>query len=361
MELALYEPDGGFFAPGSGAGRAGRDFVTSPEVGPLFGACVARALDRTGGTSSASPTRSSSSKPARATAGSRATCCAPQPRVPRRAALRARRAVAGAARASSASRSPLEPADEALGPFVARVADDEPVAVPAAGPVFASLDELPALAVDGVVLANELLDNLPFGIAEWDGARWHEVRVAVDGDRVRRGARARIRRRRAALTRVVDGRDVAVRRTRLPIPRGVEAWFDECGQALHTRRRGADRLRRRRRRAARRAATTGCAPTAGTNGAPARSTRRAAGHHRRRRARATSSARPRAAGFTLVADRTQAEWLRDLGIDELVDEGRRAWDEGARARRPRRARRPQPGRRSAPRSPTPPASALTAS
>ena len=55
--------------------------------------------------------------------------------------------------------------------------------MPAAGPVFASLEDLPALTVDAVVLANELLDNLPFGIAEWDGARWQEVRVAVDGDR----------------------------------------------------------------------------------------------------------------------------------------------------------------------------------
>ena len=45
MEAALYG-EGGFFASGQGAGRAGRDFVTSPEVGSLFGACVARALDR---------------------------------------------------------------------------------------------------------------------------------------------------------------------------------------------------------------------------------------------------------------------------------------------------------------------------
>jgi hypothetical protein len=27
---------------------------------------------------------------------------------------------------------------------------------------------------------------------------------------------------------------------------------------------------------------------------------------------------------------TQAEWLRELGIDELVADGKRAWDEGAR-------------------------------
>src|SRR3954469_22246907 len=45
VDAALYG-DGGFFATGHGAGRAGRDFVTSPEVGSLFGACVARALDR---------------------------------------------------------------------------------------------------------------------------------------------------------------------------------------------------------------------------------------------------------------------------------------------------------------------------
>ena len=33
MEIALYDPDGGFYTRGGGAGRAGRDFVTSPEVG----------------------------------------------------------------------------------------------------------------------------------------------------------------------------------------------------------------------------------------------------------------------------------------------------------------------------------------
>lgn len=43
MSLALYG-EGGFY---SGSGRAGRrgDFITSPEVGPLFGTVLARAID----------------------------------------------------------------------------------------------------------------------------------------------------------------------------------------------------------------------------------------------------------------------------------------------------------------------------
>src|SRR4051794_41453983 len=44
MERALYGPDG-FFSGGRGAGRD-RDFITSPELGPLFAAVMARALDQ---------------------------------------------------------------------------------------------------------------------------------------------------------------------------------------------------------------------------------------------------------------------------------------------------------------------------
>src|SRR3546814_12513768 len=44
VAAALSSPDGGFY---TGEGRAGRrgDFVTSAEVGPLFGTLVGRALD----------------------------------------------------------------------------------------------------------------------------------------------------------------------------------------------------------------------------------------------------------------------------------------------------------------------------
>ena len=44
MELALYHPSLGFYATG-GAGRR-KDFITSPETGPLFGKLVANALDK---------------------------------------------------------------------------------------------------------------------------------------------------------------------------------------------------------------------------------------------------------------------------------------------------------------------------
>ena len=45
MASALYDPTHGFYRHGGAAGRR-RDFITSPEVGPLFGQLVARALDQ---------------------------------------------------------------------------------------------------------------------------------------------------------------------------------------------------------------------------------------------------------------------------------------------------------------------------
>ncbi len=42
---ALYNPTTGFYAATGNAGGARGDFLTSPEVGPLFGAVLARALD----------------------------------------------------------------------------------------------------------------------------------------------------------------------------------------------------------------------------------------------------------------------------------------------------------------------------
>ena len=103
--------------PAVGPGAAG-DFLTSPEVGPLFGAVLARALDR-GGRSSAGPTRSWWSTPGPGPAPWPAPCWPPGRPWPssRRPPLRRRRAVSGPAGgatpawpSASASRSvPDEP------------------------------------------------------------------------------------------------------------------------------------------------------------------------------------------------------------------------------------------------------------
>jgi SAM-dependent MidA family methyltransferase len=227
----------------------------------------------------------------------------------------------------------LEPADEALGPFTQLTPGDTPVPLAGSGPVFVALDELPALEVTGVVIANELLDNLPFGIAQWDGARWQEVRVGLGGSGFDEGgleevlvpaAEADARR----LAEIADGTVVA-EGSRLPIPRGLDEWFAGCGRVLRhgelvvidyvddarglLERGPASWLRTYR------AHDRGTAPldTPGEQDITADVVREQVLHA------------ARAAGFTLASDQSQAQWLHDLDIDELVNEGRRTWEERA--------------------------------
>lgn len=180
METALYDPADGFFTGGRGAGRAGRDFVTSPEVGSLFGLLVSRALDDTW-------RRLGRPDPflvIEAGAGGgrlAADVLRAQP-----ACARALRYVlverSGPLRDAQRERLPVEPPDEALGPFL--VADGEtPEPQPGQGPIVTALDDLPAIRVTGVVLANELLDNLPVRLVERGAAGWFEVRVDRDDAR----------------------------------------------------------------------------------------------------------------------------------------------------------------------------------
>ncbi len=46
MAIALYEPGLGYYASGSGKFGPGGDFVTAPELGALFAACIATQLER---------------------------------------------------------------------------------------------------------------------------------------------------------------------------------------------------------------------------------------------------------------------------------------------------------------------------
>jgi SAM-dependent MidA family methyltransferase len=219
----------------------------------------------------------------------------------------------------------LEPAGEALGPFARQSPDDAPLPLARTGPVFVALDDLPALELDGVVLANELLDNLPFGIAQFDGAIWQEVRVALGDDELVEVLIPAEEHDARALHEITDGLTVGAG-ARLPLARGVESWFEACGRVLRhgvivaidyvddahglLQRGGDDWLRTYR------AHERGGAPLA----APGEQDI-TADLVRQQLVRAA-----RASGFTLERDQAQSEWLRDLGIEDLVRAGRRTWE-----------------------------------
>lgn len=146
METALYGPDG-FFTSGRGAGR-NRDFITSPEVGPLFGAVLANAID-TWWDEAGQPDEW---VVVDAGAG---------PGALGKAILAAAPRCVDALRLVLVERS-------------AQLRATHP-------PTSTSLGELPAEHVEGVVIANELLDNLPFVLLERGASEWLEVRVGEAG------------------------------------------------------------------------------------------------------------------------------------------------------------------------------------
>jgi len=230
MELALYEPADGFFTRGGGAGRAGRDFVTSPEVGSLFGMVIARALDdawrRLGEPDPFVVVEAGAGRGRLAADVVRAApACSGALRyvlVERSASLRE----------EQRERLALEPPDEALGPFM--VADDgesrEPV--PGRGPIITALDDLPAVRFRGVVLANELFDNLPVHVVERapDGG-WLEVRVTADDHRFVEVLVPASPPLVAEADLVAEGAVVDVG-ARIPVPNAARTWLERVAAML---------------------------------------------------------------------------------------------------------------------------------
>lgn len=147
MDHALYDPDGGFFGSGSLKSVKAGDFLTSPEVSPLFGEAIGRLveneIDRLG-------------EPFRL--------------------------VEVAAGSGSLLRPLLASLDHDVEAWAVEVSPAARAALfeilPTAR-VVGSLDEVPA-PCRGVIVANELVDNLPMAIAQRVGGEWRERWVGAD-------------------------------------------------------------------------------------------------------------------------------------------------------------------------------------
>ena len=183
MQAALYDAEAGFYATAGQAGRRG-DFLTSAEVGPLFGAVLARALD-------AWWEEAGSPHPfvvVEAGAGSGTLARSVLHAHPRcREALRYVLVERSARlRAAHAEGLPLALPEHAFAASPAAEDEaDEPLPANApGGPIALSLDALPPVGTAHVVLANELLDNLPVQLLERADEGWAEVWVGADGNRL---------------------------------------------------------------------------------------------------------------------------------------------------------------------------------
>ncbi len=144
LSISLYGIHG-FYAVGGQAGRRG-DFITSPEVGPLFGAVISRWIE------------------------------AEYERLGRPDDFTVVEVGAGP---GTLARAVLMHAPHWKGKYVAVELSAAQRARHPEG--VASTDSMPAAPVVGVVIANELLDNLPFRLAVFDGG-WREALVAVAHD-----------------------------------------------------------------------------------------------------------------------------------------------------------------------------------
>ena len=228
QEAALYDPEDGFFTRGGGAGRAGRDFVTSPEVGSLFGMVIARALDEVWHRlDRPDPFVVVEAGAGRGRLGADVVRAAP-------ACVEALRYVlverSAQLRDEQRERLALEPPDEALGPFLA-TEGEAPEPEPGQGPIVTALDELPAVRVIGVVVANELLDNLPVHVVERTVDGWLEARVDADRDRFVEALVLASPLLAAEADVVAEGAVVPVG-ARLPVPVAAREWLERVGILL---------------------------------------------------------------------------------------------------------------------------------
>jgi SAM-dependent MidA family methyltransferase len=284
MGAALYGADG-FYTSGGRAGRRG-DFLTSPEVGPLFGAVVARFLD------SEWRRLGEPDEFVMVDAGA-------GPGTLARSVLAAGPDCSAALRYVAVEVSPSQREQHPD--------DVESVAAIPDGPC------------DGVIFANELLDNLPFRLAVFDDG-WREAFVV-------QGADGRLAEH---LSAPFDPRPSvlpagAALGARAPLLDAARAWVDEARSRL---------------RSGTVVALDYCtATTAELADMPWREWLRTyRGHERGDHYLADPGGQDITTQVAIdqLPDtdsiRTQSQWLQLHGIDELVAEGKAHWD--AHAARP---------------------------
>ena len=281
MADALYGPDG-FYTTGGRAGRRG-DFITSPEVGPLFGAVVARFLD----------------------------------------AEWQRIGEPGEFVVVDAGAGPGTLARSVLGASPRCAAALRYIAVDVSMPQreqhpsgVESVAEVPSGPFDGVIIANELLDNLPFRLAVYDDG-WREAFVVEGPDgRLNERLSDRFEPLPAVLPRA------APLGARAPLQDVAADWV----AMARTRLRSGTVVM----------IDYAVASTASLAARPWREWLRTYRGHRRGGHYLSD---PGAQDITsevaidqlLEPDtvRSQAQWLRLHGIDDLVDDGKRYWSEHA--------------------------------
>lgn len=284
MAEALYGPSG-FYTTGGRAGRRG-DFITSPEVGPLFGAVVARFLD----TEWRQLGRPNPFTVVDAGAGP------------------------GTLARSILAASPE--CSEAMRYVAVDVSDSQRTQHPDG---IESTAMMPDGPFDGVIIANELLDNLPFRLAVFDDG-WHEAFVVTLPD--------------GSLVEQLSARfDPLPSVLPMGASLGARAPLQDAAHDWVTNARG--RLRSGTLIAIDYASST----TAGLAMRPWREWLRTyRGHQRGQHYLAEPGYQDITTEVAVDqlpepdAVRSQAQWLQLHGIDELVDEGKRHWE--AHAARP---------------------------
>lgn len=324
VDRALYDPAAGFYATGGRAGGRG-DFLTSPEVGPLFGAVVSRALDEWWH-----------------------ELGDPDPFVlvevgagPGTLARSIRLADPECARVLLhvlVERTPSQRLlhEAHLPGWVGEQSVEELQALVVrslfgTGPVFVSAAEPPS-AFNGIVLANELLDNLPFDIIRVrSGDDGREVvdalEVAIDEEGICEFVVRPLDRSEDTTTRELAARIDSG---------GTGAWFPLQAQAIDWIADMRSRIGSGRLVVIDYASTTeklAVRPDFGWM-------RTFRGHERGSHPLDTPGSQDITVDVALdqiqmdaIADvvETQAGFLERFGIGELVDEGRRIWSENTRA------------------------------